>query len=286
MSDLELIDPVDDKQVDNPASADPAAPTLDDVVKSVDDPAKQDKQDEPAQPVDETIPEKYRGKSPSEIIQMHQNAESLLGKQSSEVGELRNIVDDFIKNQNTSQSTNPDDTVEDEIDFLDDPAAAVNKAIEKHPDVIAAKETKAQIAKKEALQAVMQKHPDIQETLADDRFLKWIEESAYRTRTFREANETYDIDAADEIFGTWKELQASNKPDEGGDDTVSADAVAKAEQQQNVADAKTGSVTQGAGESKKIYRRSDIIRLMTTDRPRYEALADEIALAYKEKRVR
>ena len=39
------------------------------------------------------IPDKYRGKSAEELVQMHQEAEKLLGRQSSEVGELRKVVD-------------------------------------------------------------------------------------------------------------------------------------------------------------------------------------------------
>ena len=35
-----------------------------------------------------------------------------------------------------------------------------------------------------------------------------------------------------------------------------------------------------------IYRRADLIKLMQTDRARYEAMNDEITLAYREGRVR
>ena len=37
---------------------------------------------------------------------------------------------------------------------------------------------------------------------------------------------------------------------------------------------------------KKIFRRADVLRLMETDPERYEALSDEITLAYQEGRVR
>ena len=35
---------------------------------------------------------------------MHQEAEKLLGRQSSEVGELRKVVDDYIANQTPTQA--------------------------------------------------------------------------------------------------------------------------------------------------------------------------------------
>jgi hypothetical protein len=55
------------------------------------------------QPPEEDIPEKYRGKSTAEIVRMHQEAEKLLGRQSSEVGELRGVVDQYIKTQLDNQ---------------------------------------------------------------------------------------------------------------------------------------------------------------------------------------
>ena len=46
-----------------------------------------------------TLPDKYQNKSLEEVVQMHQEAEKLLGRQSSEVGELRKVVDDYISSQ-------------------------------------------------------------------------------------------------------------------------------------------------------------------------------------------
>jgi hypothetical protein len=40
----------------------------------------------------EALPEKYQGKSAAELARMHQEAEKLLGRQSSEVGELRKLL--------------------------------------------------------------------------------------------------------------------------------------------------------------------------------------------------
>ena len=48
---------------------------------------------------EEELPDKYKGKSTAEIVRMHQEAEKLLGRQSSEVGELRKVVDDYIQTQ-------------------------------------------------------------------------------------------------------------------------------------------------------------------------------------------
>ena len=96
---------------------------------------------EQSQQDDDDIPEKYRGKTPKEIARMHMEAEKALGRQGSEVGELRRLVDDFIKSQAVAKQTQqaPEDDV-DEVDFFADPKAAISKAIEKHPKVKAAEE--------------------------------------------------------------------------------------------------------------------------------------------------
>ena len=92
-----------------------------------------------------TIPEKYAGKSLEEVIEMHQNAERILGKQGMEVGHQRKLIDSLMSTQQqVTETTTPiEEPVPFEDQFYADPANAVNSAIEKHPDVVKAKETRA-----------------------------------------------------------------------------------------------------------------------------------------------
>ena len=93
------------------------------------------------QPQEEpTVPEKYQGKSLEEVVQMHQEAEKLLGRQSSEVGELRKVVDDYISSQPQQPAPQQYVEPEDDIDYFTDPQAAVNRAIENHPKIREAQE--------------------------------------------------------------------------------------------------------------------------------------------------
>ena len=95
----------------------------------------QQPEEEVEQPQEEdNLPAKYQGKSLEEVVQMHQEAEKLLGRQSSEVGELRKVVDDYIDSQTPSA---PQQIVEPEedIDYFTDPQGAVNRAIENHPKI-------------------------------------------------------------------------------------------------------------------------------------------------------
>ena len=228
-------------------------------------------------PQEEEIPEKYQGKSTAEIVRMHQEAEKLLGRQSSEVGELRSVVDNYIQTQldnNTPATQEP----EEDIDFFSDHDKAVERAIKNHPSIKAAEAQTQQYKQQTAQSHLQQRHPDMQEILQDGKFVEWIKGSKIRTQLFAQADTQYDYEAADELFTTWKERQQ-----------VVGQTVAneKASRKTAVKNASAGNA-KGSGEaaSRKVYRRSDIIKLMQTDPDRYLSLSDEIMQAYQEGRVR
>ena len=224
---------------------------------------------------EDDIPEKYQGKSTAEIVRMHQEAEKLLGRQSSEVGELRSVVDSYIQTQlDTTTKQEP----EEEVDFFSDPDKAVEIAIKNHPSIKAAEAQTQQYKQTTALSHLQQRHPDMQEILKDSKFADWIKGSKIRTQLFVQADQGYDHEAADELFTTWKERQQIVGQ------TV---ATEKAERKKAVKNASAGGAT-GSGEasSRKVYRRSDIIKLMKDDPERYLSLSDEITQAYNEGRVR
>ena len=234
---------------------------------------------EQPQPEEPSLPDKYQGKSLEEVVQMHQEAEKLLGRQSSEVGELRKVVDDYISTQ--TQPTAPQQQhvePEDDIDFFTNPQGAVNRAIENHPKIKEAQEYSMQYKQQASLATLQAKHPDMQTILSDPKFAEWIKASKIRTQLFVQADQQYDADAADELFSLWKERK-----------TVAQQTaqVEKQARKQQVRAANTGNARGSAeGTRKKVYRRADIIKLMKNDPDRYQALSDEIMAAYAEGRVR
>ena len=223
------------------------------------------------------LPQKYQGKSTAEIIRMHQEAEKLLGKQSSEVGELRKVVDDYIQTQLSEQAPQQSEPEED-IDFFSDPDRAVERAINNHPKIKEAEKISNQYRHSTALAELQRRHPDMQGILKDGKFAEWIKGSKIRQQLFAQADQQYDYEAADELFTTWKERQQV---------VGQTAANEKSERKKAVKAASTGNV-RGSGEqsAKKVYRRSDIIKLMKEDPERYMSLSDEIMRAYSEGRVR
>jgi hypothetical protein len=233
---------------------------------------------EPTPAPEDDIPEKYKGKSTAEIVRMHQEAEKLLGKQSGEVGELRSVVDSYIQTQLDTTPEQPTTSEDEDIDFFSDPDKAVERAIRNHPSIKKAEETTRNNQRTTAMSQLQSRHPDMADIVQDSKFVEWIKSSKIRTQLFAQADRQYDYEAADELFTNWKERQGAVAQ------TVAAE---KDTRKAAVKAASTGS-TKGNGEqrAKKVYRRSDIIKLMKTDPDRYMALSDEITQAYAENRVR
>jgi len=243
---------------------------------TVSEPEEQSDQLDIADEDDNDIPEKYRGKSPKEIIRMHQEAEKLLGRQSSEVGELRKVVDNFILTQ--TQETQKPKEEEADVDFFTDPDAYTRKAIDSNPKIKEFEQMTAQLKKETALNKLQSMHPDWQQHLGSEDFGKWVQGSKIRMEMFARADRNYDFDAANELLTTWKErIGAVEKTRE-----VEANEIKRQRKAAATGSGKGG----GEGKSRKVYRRSDIINLMQTDPDRYAALSDEIMKAYQEGRVK
>ena len=240
--------------------------------------AEQAPEEKPQEP---ELPEKYQGKSVQDLVQMHQELEKFTGKQSTEIGDLRGVVDDYIQTQlSEQQAPQPQQQTDDEddVDFFVDPKSAVQRAIDNHPKIREAQEYTAMAKKQSTMAQLQQQHPDMESVLQDPRFAEWIKGSKVRTQLFVQADQQYDYDAAHELFSLWKERNQVVQQ------TAQAE---KAARKSAVKTASTGNARGTAeGSRKKVYRRADIIKLMKTDPERYQALSDELLKAYAEGRVR
>lgn len=228
--------------------------------------------------VEDTIPEKFRGKSAKDIAESYTNLEKEYGKKAQEIGELRKLTDQILQQQIAQSTRKEEPKVESsDDDFFVDPQAAIGRAIENHPKVKQF-EQQAVLANQQAnLQKFTAKHSDYEAILQEEEFRGWIDSSPVRQRLLSQANSNYDFESADEIFSQYKERKQ---------------LIAGAQQQVNdnrEAALKASTVPTGnnsAESSKKVYRRADLIRLKMTDPSRYEALSDDILQAYAEGRVK
>ena len=225
-----------------------------------------------------TVPDKYQGKSIEEIVQMHQEAEKLVGRQSSEVGELRKIVDDFIKTkaEETKQEISPNNSMDDEVDFFENPKEAVAKAVAGSTEMKQMQELLAAQKQQEVLGKISAKHPDYMEVIQDPAFGEWVKSSTVRVELLQRAD-NYDFNAADELLTVWSERKEV---------VEKANEVNEQYRKQQRKAATTGGKGSGEPISRKIYKRSDIVQLMISDPERYKANVDEFDRAYREGRVK
>lgn len=221
------------------------------------------------------LPEKYRSKSLEEVVRMHQDAEKMIGKQAQEVGEVRKLADELLRqNLGAKQAATEE---EPEVDFFENPQKAVQATIDKHPDVLAARQAGQDFKKMQIQQKLAAEHPDFTQIVNDSGFQDWVKASPVRMGLYAQADGNFDYDSANELLSTYKELRGIKaKQSEQASDATRTKSM-------KAAQVDVG----GSGEStKRVYRRADLIRLKMTDPARYEALNEEILAAYAEGRVK
>ncbi|NIN96666.1 MAG: hypothetical protein GTO49_17195 [Anaerolineae bacterium] len=91
-------------------------------------------------------------------------------------------------------------------DFYDDPASAINRAVDAHPAVQEARQVVADTKRKELEGQVTDfqtRHPDYQQIGGSPEFQSWIAENPLRVDLYRKAD-AYDFTAADALFSLYK----------------------------------------------------------------------------------
>lgn len=233
----------------------------------------------PVEATEEEIPSKYKGKSLAEIAKMHEEAEKLIGRQANEVGELRKLTDEILKQQLANAQPKQQEEAP-EVDFWADPDTYLNKKLETHPDILAARQLQMQTKMQQTAALLQKNHPDFQEIAGSSDFQDWVAKSKVRTQLYVQADKDFDYEAADELLSTYKAING-RKAEEGQQQAKELTASRQKQLKAATVDAGGGNET-----SRKVYRRADLIRLKMTDPARYEALSDEIMAAYAEGRVK
>ena len=222
------------------------------------------------------IPNFYRDKSLEDVIKMHQEANKLIDRQGKEVGEIRKLADELIK-QNLSSNKQSIKEEAPEVDFFENPKEAIRQTVDNHPDVVAGRQAAHDFKRMQIQQKLAQEHPDFGQVASDPDFANWVKSSPVRINLFAKADGEFDYDSANELLTTYKQLRGvkAKQTSDAGEATRKTNLKA------------AGVDIGGSGESgKRIYRRADLIRLKMTDPNRYEALSDEIMQAYADGRVK
>jgi len=233
---------------------------------------EQESTEQQGQPQDD-VPEKYRGRKFSDVIAELEMANKNMGRYANELGEVRKLADDLIKSQLKPVEQKQ---VGNKPDIFEDPDGYVRNAVESNPRLQAIEKYAMQAQQETVRQRMMQLHPDALELAQDSKFQDWVGASNVRKELFARADK-FDIDAANELFSTYKELNASRN-----------NALSESEKQARKKAIGNAEVDSGgSGEkSKKIYKRSELLDKMARDKKWFAANMEEITAAYAEGRVR
>lgn len=275
-----IVDPLDNQELSLGENEELVNPSDTDNPKEQELVAEVEEQDQSVQEEQKEsfeLPDKYKDKPVEELVRMHQEAEKLLGRQGAEVGELRKAVDDLLKTKlDELKGGNEVEDQEEDFDFYENPKEAVNRTLEKSETIQQMKQMLAQQQQAEVLKMIENKYPDYRDTIQNENFVEWIKASKVRTELFQRADK-YDLDAAFELLGNWKELKGT---------VEKVKEVNEKDRKLQRKAASTGGGGSSEPVSRKIYRRTDLVNLMRTNPRKYMANVEEYDRAYAEGRVK
>jgi hypothetical protein len=218
-----------------------------------------------------------RGKSTREIAREYRALHRQIGVQGAELGALRRRADmlttltQHAPRQEEQAPTQPAEV--DEIEYFADPKTAVDKAVASHPVMQSLKTAAQETLHRKVSETLGKEFPDHAATLADPEFRKYVSASPVRMALLKQAHQGYSLEAARELFGTWRALKGPAAPtSEKPADTKPA--------------TKAASAKSAASGDKRIFRRSEVIALMQNDPEKYEKLSPAIQKAYEQGRVK
>jgi hypothetical protein len=242
------------------------------------------------QPSEPELPEKYRGKSIHDIIAMHQNAESELGRKNNEVGVIRKLADELIGVRAVERQANPPTPrkplTTDEL--LNDPESKILEVVKEATDA-SVRDTETRVRRMEAdlqVQAFERKYPGFQDTMNAPEFGSWLQSgSDYRKRLALRAAEG-DYSAADELFGLYNDHTASRTPPQNAEPAQpSGPSAARASSTVRSGGSHANGVVPG-NDGKKMLSRAELLDMRINRPDEFDMRQDEILAAYREKRVR
>lgn len=228
------------------------------------------------------VPEKFKGKSLDDVIDMYGNLEQAFGRRSSEVGELRKLTDEILKGTATPEKDTKPATIDSDA-LLENPTEALNQAIASHPVLQKLTETLVNNEIATSKRDFEAKHGDAQKVQGIPGLADWIMANPERLRRWNTADQAYDYGTADELLSTFKEIQAAKGSQS---QEATADAARAALSAPRSGSAGSAGDATGKVKTRKVFKRAQLMRLRKEDPDRYDKMQNEILLAYREGRVK
>lgn len=162
-----------------------------------------------------TIPAKYVGKTVEELIQQNIHAERLIGRQGSELGQMRRMADEILQLKKPTPTTQTTERVQPvTVDaLLSDPQKAINALVEASPlaqRALSAEQRVLQLESRLTENEFTSKGRDISRDVNDPAFLEWVNKNPLRRSLAVEAGKdgspTRHV-AANNLWDMWDEYK-------------------------------------------------------------------------------
>lgn len=228
--------------------------------------------------------------------------ESFIGRQSSEIGHLRDLADQLLQSQvhksesvsHSSPSVSDTNVQISSDDLFDNPTEAIQRAVKPllESTITRIQDVVGSASVKSAAEQFAKDYPNYQEDMNDPEFQQFVQKSKYRTKLAMTARQNNDFDAATELWEIYAEHKA-NTASTVEDEEV--DTQAQEQKKQRTAQAlKDASTVRSGGKGgsdisqKPVYAATKLQKMRNDDpdgyySPAFQALIVE---AYREGRVR
>lgn len=251
------------------------------------------------------VPEKYRGKSARELLDIVTNQESMIGRQGQELGDLRSTVgtlrgsvDAALALRNPGTAADGIGTEEDltDRDFALDPVDATRRMVQRETRSL--HEQQVQNAKQARANQFERQYANAASDVNDPKFVDFVKRSATRSRLATQAFSDMDnvnFDAAEQLWELYDDFKGMNASDGVVTDPdepvapVARPAPAKGKAAPSLVTGNSGGGDSNANTSgKPLYSQAALNDLAASDPDKYwsEAVQKPLNAAYAEGRVR
>jgi hypothetical protein len=247
-------------------------------------PTETPEQSQASNQADDGLPEKFRGKSPAEIVASYQNLETELGRARNEIGTNRRLVDELLNlRRSTQEKSAPEVKPVTPYDLAENPEETITQVARRVADERSANSEQRlqQLETELAADKFEKRHPGFRNTLSSSEFQSWVQQSALRMNLVKKAAE-WDWDSGEELMNLYNEYKAVKAPTPSKSTEAAKQAgLAKS------GGSGANKVVQG-GDGKKVYTRGELASMYINNPTEYDRLMDsgELTSAYKEKRIR
>lgn len=236
---------------------------------------------------DVDLPEKFKGKTAADLARMVEESQSMIGRQSQEIGSLRSLVDQALELKRTTDLRNnggEDDLEITSDDVFSKPTEAIGRVADKR--VRPLEQRLDRLEAQEAEDAFLRLHPTAKEDAADPKFLEFIGKSDYRKGLAGRVADQKDVAAAHELWLSWEEHRLATQTDESEDMNKTRKRSSKPSDAPAMV--RGGERLEPTGAEGKTYSRQALMEMRLKDQKAYydPAFQTIITKAYSEGRVK